>query len=218
MLAAGAYAVFTRDVEAGPTALITIGAFLVLIGVVGRRITSVELASGQIGWEQREQVKEEVEAARTPEQALTVVDTAATYDPRIRQDPQLVSLARAAYDVVIRNSLTAALPPGATLTPVRDSLADFVVRVQDKSVAVVVKYGDPDSVFDSVRLRRVLEQMANSDFSAVVLVSNMGEPRGRVRQLANERTAAMGKSLAYVQWRDGADDLALWQTVAAQAR
>jgi hypothetical protein len=76
-IAAGAVATFTRDVEAGPVAMLALGAFFFLMGMVGYLPTRLKIGENEAEWsaaveEVLERVIEEVPASSLPEVAQAI--------------------------------------------------------------------------------------------------------------------------------------------------
>lgn len=218
-LGAGAVAVFITEVEAGPVALVTVGAALLIIAVMGRRITSVSLADGGMTFEQR--VERQLSQADTPEQAFEVATAATTVAPEVQKNAHISLMSHAAYEKVVADRLVSVfggsvVEPGGERWRAARNAYDLLVSRGGRRVGVEILFGDPSRPVDRSRVRdRVLSAFAKPDLDALVIVCNQREPA----RLFLEQVGSLvpqGKRLAYVRWADDTDTPALRRTIEEQ--
>lgn len=218
-LGAGAVAVFITEVEAGPVALVTVGAALLIIAVMGRRITSVSLVDGGMTFEER--VEQQLSQADTPEQALEVATAATTVAPEVQKNEHISLMSHAAYEEVVADRLTSIF--GTSVVDPRDDRRhgsrpgyDLLVTREGKRVGVEILFGNPSRPVDRGRITdRVLQAFAQPDLDALIIVCNQPEPsRPFLERISG--LVPQGKGFQYVRWAADTDTPALRQTVEQQ--
>jgi hypothetical protein len=218
-LGAGAVAVFITQVEAGPVALITVGAVLLIIAVMGRRITSMSLVDGGMTFEER--VEQRLSQADSSEQAYEVATAATTVAPEVQKNEHISLMSHAAYEEVIADRLIS-LFGTSVIDPREDRRRgswrgyDVLVTREGKRVGVEILFGDPSRSVDSSRVRdRLRHALIQPDLDALIIVCNQREPS----RPSFERLSALvpqGKGFQYVRWADDTDTPALRQAVEDQ--
>ncbi|CAM5653531.1 hypothetical protein I6J39_34705 (plasmid) [Streptomyces californicus] len=104
MIGAGTAAVFLRKVEAGPTALITLGALLTVIAISGVSIKRARIGDNEILLHNRQAAA--IEIANTPAEDLdSALGVLAAYDPGAVTDPAIQMALAAAYDSAMKSKL-----------------------------------------------------------------------------------------------------------------
>ncbi|MFF2139650.1 hypothetical protein [Streptomyces sp. NPDC058193] len=104
MIGAGTAAVFLRKVEAGPTALITLGALLTVIAISGVSIKRARIGDNEILLHNRQVAA--IKIANTPAEDLdSALGVLAAYDPRAVTDPAIQMALAAAYDSAMKSKL-----------------------------------------------------------------------------------------------------------------
>ncbi|MFJ5267110.1 hypothetical protein [Streptomyces sp. NPDC088358] len=104
MIGAGTAAVFLREVEAGPTALITVGALLTVIAISGVSIKRARIGDSEILLHNRKAAA--IEIANTPAEELeSALSVLAAYDPGAVTDPGIQMALAAAYDSAMKSKL-----------------------------------------------------------------------------------------------------------------
>ncbi|MFB6529891.1 hypothetical protein [Streptomyces sp. NPDC056399] len=217
-LGAGSVAVFVTQVEAGPVALITVGAFLLLIAVMGRRIASMSLVDGGLQWEQR--VEREMSAAESPDRALEVAAAATTVAPEVQRNEHISTMSHQAFEQVIRDRLVAAFGESAVAPAEPDHRRggvghDFVVTRGGKKVGVDIRFGNPTktAIAGSMFDRMLRAFVMSPDLDALVFVSNSLPPMGHFMERQVGVARDQGKVFQYVRWNDDSDTPALRQTI-----
>ncbi|MFF4520240.1 hypothetical protein [Streptomyces bluensis] len=218
-LGAGAVAVFITQVEAGPVALVTVGAVLLIIAVMGRRITSVSLVDGGMTFEER--VEQQLSQADTPEQALEVATAATTVAPEVQKNENISLMSHAAYEEVVADRLISVF--GTSVVDPRNDWRrgsrpgyDLLVTREGKRVGVEILFGDPSRPVDGRRVTdRLLYAFTQPDLDALVIVCNQQEPsRSFLERVSG--LVPQDKGFQYVRWADDTDTPALRQTVEEQ--
>ncbi|MCY0954151.1 hypothetical protein [Streptomyces sp. H27-S2] len=213
MAGAGAVAVFITATEAGPTALIIVGAVLLVAAVMGRQIKEISLADGTMTWV--DTVGEELRNAPTAARAVEVASAATIISPEIQHNEEIRELSHAAYEQVITDRLRSAFGRGAVKSPtVREFGFDALVATRDKKIVIQTKFGDPNKSIEPRRVRDVLKgSLESPQADAIVLVATMLKPPASVLAQAREFAAARGQGFTYVRWTGDADTPALQQAV-----
>ncbi len=218
-LCAGAVAVFITEVEAGPVALITVGAVLLIIAVMGRRIASVSLVDGGMTFEER--VEQQLSQADTPQQALEVATAATTVAPEVQKNEHIASMSHAAYEEVVTDHLASIF--GAQVVDARYDQRrgsrpgyDLLVKREGKRVGIEILFGDPSRSVTRSRVEdRVLRAFSQPDLDALIIVCNQREPsRPFLEQVS--ALVPQGKGFQYVRWVDPSDSSALRQAIEEQ--
>ncbi|MGI5455913.1 hypothetical protein ACQEWB_22580 [Streptomyces sp. CA-249302] len=104
MIGGGTAAVFTRKVEAGPTALITVGALLVVIAISGVSVKRAKIGDNEITLHNRQAAA--LQISRTPADELdAALSVLAAYDPAAVTDPSIRMAISGAYTSAVLSSL-----------------------------------------------------------------------------------------------------------------
>ncbi|QMU68350.1 hypothetical protein [Streptacidiphilus sp. P02-A3a] len=117
-LAFGTLAVFRTKAEAGPTALIAIGAVMLVIAAGGRAVTHFEVGNAKVDMETREKAQDSILASAgsdSHETALARIETASIFDPGVLSEPKVAAYAFEIYEGEAKDALEAALPEGFSL-------------------------------------------------------------------------------------------------------
>ncbi|MBT3076571.1 MULTISPECIES: hypothetical protein [Streptomyces] len=218
-LGAGAVAVFITQVEAGPVALVTVGAVLLIIAVMGRRITSLSLVDGGMAFEER--VERQLSQADTPEQALQVATAATTVAPEVQKNKHISSMSHVAYEEVVADRLISAFGT-SVVDPRRDRRRasrppyDVLLTREGKRVGVEILFGDPSRTVDRRRVEeRVLRAFTEPDLDAFIVVCNQREPSHSLLERVSD-LVPQGKGFQYVRWADDTDTPALRRVIEEQ--
>ncbi|MFF4900398.1 hypothetical protein [Streptomyces sp. NPDC001068] len=181
MAGVGATAVFMRDVEAGPTALIAIGAVLLVMSVTGSPITRAKFGDNEVTLAARREAVARI-AASEPEEVAPAIAVMEAYDPgstrsttvrRIEQDRQ----ERRNFDSWIGSVLDSEYGDSLKVHP-RSSLGasvDFAVTYSGQEIAIEWLYSQRDTVSYPLFKNKV-QQLLDSDYSTGLLVSNVSIP------------------------------------------
>ncbi|MGW7333044.1 hypothetical protein ACWGIU_31510 [Streptomyces sp. NPDC054840] len=204
---------FVTGTEAGPAALIIVGAVLLVAAVMGRQIKEISLADGTMTWV--ETVEEEMRNAPTPARAVEVASAATIISPGIQHNEEIRELSHAAYEQVIIDRLRSAFGRRAVQLPgPRDRGYDALVDTRGKRIVIETKFGDPSRGIEPRRVRDVVQgSLMPPQADAIVLVATMLEPPSSVLAQARELAAARGQGFTYVRWTRDADTPALQQAV-----
>ncbi|QMU73231.1 hypothetical protein [Streptacidiphilus sp. P02-A3a] len=213
MVTAGATAVFRTTVEAGPTALITIGAALFVVAAGGRAVTWFKFGDTEIHTDTeagREEVERSLEEDE-PAQALASVQTAIAYDPAVLQDPMVFNTSAALYDQLVRDAVRknvgAQVTTLSTMGPV-----DLEVESSGRKIAVVTKF--PRAPLTRSRILELGVAVRNrdrdrdSEYSGIALVIPH-TAKGRLPEFAHYFREMVGVALEVVTWSGPEDDIAL---------
>lgn len=212
-LGAGSVAVFVTQVEAGPVALITVGAFLLLIAVMGRRIASMSLVDGGLQWEQR--VEREMNAAETPDRALEVATAATTVAPEVQRNEHISTMSHRAYEQVVEERLVSAFGASEVRPADQGRGHDFVITRGGKKVGVEVIFGRPGKPAETSRMvDRLLRAFGTTpDLDALVYVSTSRPPADDRLAEPADLAQRQGKAFKYVRWADDGDTPGLRQAI-----
>lgn len=213
MIGVGGVAVFKTKVEAGPTALITIGAVLVVLGAMGRQISSLNLKEGSLALQD---AKDELSAADSPEQVVqTVVSAPPPVQRQLQQDVDIAMMSESAYAKVIADVLTDQFGDAVQHdVPIGDVRADSVVTLHGKRVVVETRLGTPSRPMSPDVLRRLVRPAYLDDETvhAVVIVS-ASAPGSYLIERERQRAAERGKSLSYTTWTGPEDNQSLQHAI-----
>ncbi|MFF5391174.1 hypothetical protein ACFY5H_22955 [Streptomyces sp. NPDC013012] len=216
-LGAGAVAVFITEVEAGPVALVTVGAVLLIIAVMGRRITSISLIDGGMTFEER--VEQQLSQAGTPEQALQVATAATTVAPEVQKNEHISRMSHFAYEEVVVDRLTSTF--GASVVEPRQdrgraSKYDVLLTREGKRVGVEILFGDPSKTVDRRRVEdRVLRAFVEPDLDAFIVICNQLEPSRSFLERVND-LVPQSKGFQYIRWADDTDTPVLRRVIEEQ--
>jgi hypothetical protein len=216
MIGAGSAAVFMKNVEAGPTALITIGATLVVLGAMGRQLTSLNLKEGSVALET---LKDEVNQANSPEQVVqAIVSAPAPVQSQLRRDTALTGMREAAYEQVIADLLTAYFGDAVEReVPIGSTRAGIVVTLEGKRAVVETQLGNPTRPMPPEALKQLLRQdyLDDDNMHAVVIVSAC-EPGLYALERERERAVQVGKNFTCILWAGPMHNQSLKQAVEDQ--
>ncbi|MFE9222755.1 hypothetical protein ACFYN3_41585 [Streptomyces lavendulae] len=214
MSCTGATAVFVVETEAGPAALIIIGAILFLVAMVGRQIKEISLTEGIFT---PEELKEVLRNTQTPEDVLTIASAASTAAPEIQSDPEVQHLTAAAYEQILAKNLTEIFGQEAVqaITGPYDLGIDILVSLGGKKAGIQTKFGRTDMHFTDRRMREAVQWVlrGSPDADAVIIVSNMHEPSLSILGAARDRAQASGKTFQYVRWNPDGDTTQLERVI-----
>ncbi|WP_329449116.1 hypothetical protein OG906_41005 (plasmid) [Streptomyces sp. NBC_01426] len=218
MVGTGGFAVFLTEVEAGPTALITIGGLLVVLATMGRRISSMNLTDGAFEFEQH--VREELDQAQDDSERVRIASNAVAERPRIQNIPDIAATSEHAYQSVLGKRLIAHFGDRVEVESWLDDehgRADFVVAAGSKSVIIETAFGNPTRVMDRDRLfKHIRPRFLMTDHAdAIVIVSNMLEPGLQDLNAARNWAARGNKAFSYVRWTTDIDTAGLIRSVEA---
>jgi hypothetical protein len=215
MIGVGGVAVFKTKIEAGPTALITIGAVFVVLGAMGRQISSLNLKDGSLALED---VKDELSSANSPEQVVqTVVSAPPPVQRQLQRDVDIAKMSESAYARVIADILTDEFGDAVQHeVPIGAVRADSVVTLDGKRVVVETRLGTPSRPMSPDVLRRLVRQafLEDDTVDAVVIVS-ASAPGSYLIERERQRVARTGKSFAYTTWTGHEDSPSLRQAIEA---
>jgi hypothetical protein len=209
MVAAGTVAVFKRSVEAGPTALIAIGAILFVMAVTGSGITRAKFGENEVTLAARRKIAAQAIASASPEEASAAIAVAAAYDPvAIPVSSGLVGESYARYERHVGERVRRLTNADSVtyLERFGPYLIDYVVRLPGRTIALEVKYGNPDRRIASSRLHAALGVLAASDAETLAVVTNMRLPSESVLTQLNHFASQMNKDFRVVRWIYGEDD------------
>ncbi|MEU6213126.1 hypothetical protein ABZ891_24925 [Streptomyces sp. NPDC047023] len=205
MAGAGTWAVFTVETEAGPAALVVIGALLFFVAIMGRQIKEVGLADGTLAYVD---MKNRIRNADTPQARVDIAAAAATTYPAIQHDPEIQELSHAAYEEIVAGNLVEIFGQEAVRSQGPfDRGVDITVTVNSKKAGIETLFGPPDRYLSADRMLNKVEGILNGnrDLDAVIIVSTMHEPPLSVLGAARDRAAADGKTFQYVRWNSNSD-------------
>ncbi|MEU4359304.1 hypothetical protein [Streptomyces virginiae] len=205
MAGAGTWAVFTVETEAGPAALVVIGALLFFVAIMGRQIKEVGLTDGVLAYAE---LKNRIRNADSPQARVDIATAAATANPAIQHDPEIQELSHAAYEEIVAGNLVEIFGQEAVHSSgPYDRGVDITVTVNNKKAGIETLFGLPDRHLSAQRLLNKVEGMLNGspDMDAVIIVSTMHEPPLSVLGAARDRAAANGKTFQYVRWNSNSD-------------
>ncbi|MFE2723956.1 hypothetical protein [Kitasatospora sp. NPDC059327] len=216
MAGTGARAIFVTEVEAGPTALVTIGGLLLVLAVMGRPISSIGLTDGSLAFEQ---IKSDLLQAESDAEVVQIVSTAVAEQPRVQNDPDIASASDRAYRNLIRDRLIGHFGNRVrSETPVGSTRADFTVTNGDKSAIIEIAFGNPNRMMDGTKLLRMLNPsfLSTDRADAIVIVSNMLEPGLHDLSEARDFAQRGSKNFVYARWTGDIDTAGFIQSVEAQ--
>lgn len=209
MIAAGTVAVFKRSVEAGPTALIAIGAILVVMAVTGSGITRAKFGENEVTLAARRKIAAAAIAMASPEEADAAIAVAAAYDPvAIPVSSGLAGESYARYERLVGERVRRLANADSVTYSERFGpyQVDYVVRLPGRMIALEVKYGSPDRRIDSSRIHAALGILTASDAETLAVVTNMRLPSESVLAQLNRFASQMNKDFRVIRWVDGEDD------------
>lgn len=195
MIGAGTAAVFLRKVEAGPTALITLGALLTVIAISGVSIKRARIGDSEILLHNRQAAAREI--ANTPAEDLdSALSVLAAYDPGAVTDPAIQMALSAAYDSAMKSRLREAFG-NRYINGDRDS--DGYIELPRGRVHVDIRHF---SQTEGDRLRSRYQRLAQSIMmrdagDQVLFITNVTIPEP-LRARAENGALAQGKILKTV--------------------
>ncbi|MEV0990946.1 hypothetical protein [Streptomyces sp. NPDC049949] len=203
MVGTGGFAVFVTEVEAGPTALITIGGLLLVLATMGRRINSMSITDGALEFE--EQVREELNQAEDDEERVQIASEAVTEQPRIQHVQEFARVSESAYRNALKNRIISHFGDQVEVEKRIEGryLADFVVTAGGKSVVIETIFGDPNRMMSRNKMFRRLGSPLLRAVDGIIIVSNMLEPGRDDVEAARAWAAAAEKTFSYVRWAGG---------------
>ncbi|THA33727.1 hypothetical protein [Streptomyces sp. A1547] len=218
MVGTGGFAVFVTEVEAGPTALITIGGLLLVLATMGRRISSVSITDGALEFE--EQVREELSQAEDDEERVQIASEAVTEQPRIQHVQEFARASESAYRNALKHRLISHFGDQVEVEKRIDDryLADFVVTAGGKRVVIETIFGDPNRMMTGAKMFPRVRSLLRRDVDGIIIVSNMLEPgRNDLEKARDWATAAAAgeKTFSYVRWAGGVDTAGFISSVEA---
>ncbi len=205
MVGAGTWAVFTVETEAGPAALVVIGALLLFVAIMGRQIKEVGLTDGVLV---PTELKSRIRNADSAQARVDITAAAAAVNPAIQHDPEIQALSHAAYEEIVAGNLVEIFGQGVVRSSgPYDRGVDITVTVNGKKAGIQTLFGLPDRHLSAQRMLKKVEGILNGspDVDAVVIVSTMHEPPLSVLNAAGDRAAADGKTFQYVRWNSNSD-------------
>ncbi|MFJ4579566.1 hypothetical protein [Streptomyces echinatus] len=218
MVAAGGWAVFKTKVEAGPTALITIGALLVVLGAMGRQIASMNLKDGSMTMQD---VKDEVNQADSPEQVVdAIVNAPGPVQSQLQRDEDITMMSEAAYEKSVAGVLAEYFGDAVQRdVPIGSTRADIVVTLDGKRAVVETRLGNPSKAMPPEVLRRLVrpDYLNDDDVHAIVIVS-ASEPGLYFLGEARERAVQAGKNFTFASWAGSVHNRSLKQAIEDQLR
>lgn len=196
MIGAGTAAVFLRKVEAGPTALITLGALLTVIAISGVSIKRARIGDNEILLHNRQAAA--IEIANTPADELeSALGVLAAYDPGAVTDPAIKMALAAAYDSAMKQKLGEAFGDRYVRNvEFRDGVVDLPTGRVDIQIWHLSETGGERSRF---RYQKLAQSIAfREDYGErVLIVTNMQVPATQSHR-AEQRAITQGKVLKTV--------------------
>ncbi|MET7744801.1 hypothetical protein [Streptomyces sp. NPDC005385] len=179
MIGGGTAAVFTRKVEAGPTALITVGALLVVIAISGVSIKRAKIGDNEITLHNRQAAA--LQIARTPADELNAaLNVLAAYDPTAVTDPSIRMAISGAYTSAVISSLVRKF--GSNISKPKHSFdAEVVLGVG----LIGIEIQHYQSIDRNIRMRlrdmarRLADRVARSSaerYQGIAIISNVDVP------------------------------------------
>ncbi|MFQ6141755.1 hypothetical protein ACLMNJ_01590 [Streptomyces seoulensis] len=206
MVGVGGLAVFTREVEGGPTALIAIGALLLVMAVTGAPITRARFGDNEVTLARQRIEAERVIAQADPQSAQSALAVMAAYDPTAPQRDLLSRIK--AWERGIASALVEHYGTKADLE-VRSRYnrrLDAVVRADDSAVAVEWYFAEREPKSPARALANHGQTILDSDFSKGVLVTNLAHRQSLVLQ-ESERARHFGKTMKIVTVEEDLQEL-----------
>jgi hypothetical protein len=211
--AAGAYAVFVSDNQAGTAFLLLIGAVLLVLGMQGtplRRFASgdnsVELATIR---RRAAVVMTQVASRESPEVFAAVSDAVAAIDPRIVRPSTGVAYERAVAAALRRVGATVSLSPVPDSHPRR---VDGTATLRAGRAPIEIVYRQRGAVGAS----EIDADKERDPGGAVVLITNA--PVSAESALHNAAVGDPATDVEVVTWNDARDDDVLAATLTRNAR
>lgn len=197
MVGVGSLAVFTREVEAGPTALIAIGALLLVMAVTGSPITRARFGDNEVSLARRRMEAERVIAQADPQSAQSALAVMAAYDPTAPYRDVLSKIKT--WEQGLASALVGRYGDKADLE-VRSRYGrrlDAVIHADNSAVVVEWYFTEREPKSPARALANHGQAILDSDFPKGVLVTNIAHRQPLVLQEA-ERARHFGKTMRIV--------------------
>ncbi|WP_461296344.1 hypothetical protein [Streptomyces harbinensis] len=212
MLGAGTTAVFMRDVEAGPTALIGLGAFLLVIAISGVTVKSLRIGDNQVDMHRRREEAAVVLSETPADQLQAAVDILAAYDPAAVSDRSVRMALTLAYEAAALAALRSEF--GSEFHERRVGPVLNVLHVNGIQCEVSIRrnsYGNPQflTIFRNLLTRATREH--------VVLIAAQ-RPSLDLKLQAIEIFQEAGKSVHFVAWAASDGPASLRQAITEAVR
>lgn len=185
MIGGGTAAVFTRKVEAGPTALITVGALLVVIAISGVSIKRAKIGDSEITLHNRQAAA--LQLSRTPADELdAALSVLAVYDPAAVTDPSIRMAISGAYTSAVLSSLERKF--GSNVSRLKNSF-DAEVALDAGTVAIEIHHFQSNDRQVRDRLRYKMMNIASriiqgeGEYRRIAIVSNVDVPQSIQEQV-----------------------------------
>ncbi|WP_159074298.1 hypothetical protein [Streptomyces dioscori] len=179
MIGGGTTAVFTRKVEAGPTALITVGALLVVIAISGVSIKRARIGDNEITLHNRQAAA--LQLSRTPADELdAALSVLAAYDPAAVTDPSIRMAISGAYTSAVLSSLERKF--GSNVSRFKHSF-DAEVALDVGMVAIEIQHFQSADRNVRAQLRHKVRNFASrieraeSEYRRIAILSNVDVPQ-----------------------------------------
>jgi hypothetical protein len=189
MAGVGAAAVFTRDVEAGPTALIAIGAVLLVMSVTGSPITRAKFGDNEVTLAARREAVATI-AASDPDQVVPALAVMEAYDPESVRSSGVKEIAQSKlnmrnFEQRMTRVLLSEYGSKLQVEPRSNDIAlDFVVEHSGQEIVVEWVYSRHETMRYEL-LKNGVQRILDSEYSVGLLVSNVPVPDGmREREIA----------------------------------
>lgn len=207
MVGAGGTAVFFRDVEAGPAALIAIGAVLVVMATTGAPIRRAKFGDNEVTMaRRRERAIIEIESA-SPEEAPAALRVMAAYDPLAAHG--LSGTSAVNYEQSVTIALMTLYPTSDLNRSNIDWGADISLRIGDNYISIIILFAGPgDRVVPLSLLRTRARPLFHIEHSrGLIITSGYVHPDHREAVVAEAAESSTRLLLEITHWRVG-DDLA----------
>ncbi|MGW8450479.1 hypothetical protein ACWGLO_03175 [Streptomyces niveus] len=183
MIGGGTAAVFTRKVEAGPTALITLGALLVVIAISGVSIKRARIGDNEITLHNRQAAA--LQLSRTPADELdAALSVLAAYDPAAVSDRSIRMAISGAYTSAVLSSLERKY--GSNVSRPRFSF-DAEVTLDAGMVAIEIQHFQSTDRHVRERLGSKVKNFAirisKREYQRIAILSNVDVPRSVQEQI-----------------------------------
>lgn len=203
MVGAGTTAVFMRSVEAGPTALVTIGAVLFIIAISGVSIKRAKFGDNEITMNQRRAAFMEIADAPADE-LQTALSVMAAYDPAAVTDPSVRLALAGAYESTVLGSIKREYGDRFTASSGRggDTGIDGFIEIDGARIDIEIRY--QTHLWTRARYRNIVEIMSRSNLVRVILITNKEFSRDSTEQMMRAMRER-NKILRIVVWSEPDD-------------
>lgn len=204
MVGTGATAVFFRDVEAGPTALIAIGAVLLVMSVTGSPITRAKFGDNEVELALRRREAVIAIESAPPEETASALEVMSVYDPTSGRSPTVLNALRRNLKNEVRRFLRENFPP----EQVTEDAAPWDYSVELNGKHVVLKCLYDDSVHVGRRLREATQRFLDSEHRHGIIITYVPNMTRSIRlrdtfRLLADRAEDSGKKLRILPWYSG---------------